>query len=141
MERTDAVSDKILEMIMDGKSVKEICDMPDMPSRPTFYKWLAVDPLFANIYARACEVRADHIFDEILDIADNGENDWMERRGQDGENIGWQENGEALRRSVLRVDARKWALSKMQPKKYGEKLDMNVSGGLTVTLESDAEKL
>ena len=133
MERTDAISDAILESVMNGKSIKQICDQTDMPSRPTFYKWLAAEPAFADRYARACEVRADHVFDEIFDIADNSENDWMERHDSEGANIGWQENGDSVRRCALRIDARKWSLARMQPQKYGEKLDMNLSGGLTVT--------
>ena len=58
--------------------------------------------------------------DEILEIADNGANDWMERQGE--KDAGWQANGENLQRSRLRVDTRKWLLSKALPKFYGEKL-------------------
>lgn len=75
---------------------------------------------------RACEVRADHVFDEIFDIADDGRNDWMEKR--QGDETVWVENGEALRRSALRVDARKWALARMQPKKYGDKITHEGTG-------------
>lgn len=60
-----------------------------------------------------------------MDIADDGSNDWMERFNKDGESIGWVVNGEAVQRSKLRVDARKWALSKLLPKKYGDKIDVN----------------
>jgi hypothetical protein len=42
--------------------------------------------------------------------------------------IGWQENGEALRRSALRIDARKWMLGKMKPKVYGDKVTTEHSG-------------
>ena len=77
-------------------------------------------------------MQADALFDEILDIADDGDNDWMERKGEDGQSLGWRENGEALRRSALRVDARKWMAGKLQPKKYSEKMQMDA----TVTHEA-----
>jgi hypothetical protein len=74
-------------------------------------------------YARAREVQADTLVDEILEIADDGTNDWMAREGKDGE-AGWALNGEHVQRSKLRVDSRKWFASKVAPKKYGEKLEL-----------------
>jgi hypothetical protein len=86
---------------------------------------------------RAREEQADYFAEEILEIADDATNDWMERRDREGNNIGWQENGEAMQRSRLRVDARKWLMSKMAPKKYGEKstVDMNVDGSLSLLMQ------
>lgn len=124
---TQAIADAICERVMSGETLRQVCASEGTPSRSTVHKWLAADPIFADQYARAMAVRADDVFDEIFDIADDGQNDWMERRGADGEMVGWQENGEALRRSALRVDARKWALSKMLPKKYGDKLELAVT--------------
>ncbi|WP_074633943.1 hypothetical protein [Nitrosospira multiformis] len=58
----------------------------------------------------ACTAVAEH----ALDIADDGSNDWME--SHDPENRGWQFNGEHVQRSRLRVETRKWFLSKLMPK-------------------------
>jgi hypothetical protein len=77
------------------------------------------------MYARAREEQADAIFDEVLNIADDARNDWMEKHDEDGANIGWRENGEAIRRSQLRIDARKWMAGKLRPKKYGDKLELS----------------
>jgi hypothetical protein len=85
-------------------------------------------PEFQDQYAHAREAQADAIFDDILEIADDGRNDWMEKKDSEGENIGWRENGEALRRSALRVDARKWMAGKLRPKKYGDKVVNEHSG-------------
>lgn len=57
--------------------------------------------------------------DELLDIADDGTNDWM-LRNDDGENVSYSLNGEHVQRSRLRVDTRKWLLSKLIPA-YAEK--------------------
>ncbi|HRP05296.1 MAG TPA: hypothetical protein PLV87_10330, partial [Opitutaceae bacterium] len=61
--------------------------------------------------------------DEMMEIADDARNDWMERRGE--EDAGWQVNGEHIQRSRLRVDTRKWMLSKALPKLYGEKQEID----------------
>jgi hypothetical protein len=88
---------------------------------------LSQQPTFLDRYARAREAQADALFDDILSIADDGRNDWMERRGE--EDAGWVANGENIRRAQLRIDARKWMAGKLRPKKYGEKLD--IDGTLT----------
>ena len=129
---TQEVADTMCERIADGESLRSICLDEEMPSKTTVMRWLASNELFRDQYARAREMQADALFDEILDIADDGDNDWMERKGEDGQSLGWRENGEALRRSALRVDARKWMAGKLQPKKYSEKMQMDA----TVTHEA-----
>jgi hypothetical protein len=55
--------------------------------------------------------------EDILAIADDSASDVIV-----GENGREMVNNEAIARSRLRVDARKWLASKMAPKKYGDKL-------------------
>lgn len=128
---SDELVAAILERMADGESLRSICADEAMPARSTIFSWIATNETFAKAYAAAREVQADALFDELLDIADDGTNDWMERKNADGQNIGWMENGEALRRSVLRVDTRKWVASKILPKKYGERVTNVVEGGET----------
>lgn len=97
-----------------------------MPDKATVCRWLAKNVDFRDQYARAREAQADSLVDDILSIADDGRNDWMLRKFGDDER--WVENGEAIRRSVLRIDARKWMAGKLQPKKYGEKITQEVTG-------------
>lgn len=127
----------ICERIANGESLRAICDDEGMPDKATVFRWLALDTEFCDQYARAREAQADALFDDILSIADDGQNDWMERKNAIGENIGWMENGEALRRSQLRIDARKWMAGKLRPKKYGDKLnldaDLNLKADDTIT--------
>jgi hypothetical protein len=104
-----------------------------MPASSTVFKWLGLFPSFAEQYARARESQAETLAEDILEIADDARNDWMERRGE--EDAGWVANGEHIQRSRLRIDARKWLMSKMAPKKYGEKLDLNVGGSLQTMSE------
>lgn len=119
---TQETADIICERLADGESLRTICDDADMPARSTVFRWLSLHKEFSDQYARAKEVQAEVLADELISIADDGRNDWMERKNEDGENIGWRENGEALRRSALRIDTRKWVAAKLLPKKYGEKI-------------------
>lgn len=121
-EEVARIRDVICERIAGGESLRAICDDEALPAMSTVFKWLAEDEKFSEQYARAREAQADALFDDILTIADDGRNDWMERTNADGESIGWRENGEALRRSQLRVEARKWMASKLLPKKYGDRI-------------------
>lgn len=125
----------ICERLSLGESVRSICRDEAMPDKATVFRWLAKHESFRDHYADARGVQADALFDEILDIADDGSNDWMERKNADGANIGWTENGEALRRSALRVDARKWIVSKLLPKKYGDKQQIEHSGEIKQALD------
>jgi len=103
-----------------GTSVMTICLDESMPCRKTIYLWLAKHEEFLHMYTRAKEDGADAIFDETLDIADDGSNDWMDIRNNKGEVIKTVVDKEAVMRSKLRVETRKWYLSKIKPKKYGE---------------------
>lgn len=115
----------ICDRLTNGESLRQICDDEGLPAASTVFLWLKEDSDFSEQYARAREAQADALFDDILSIADDARNDWMERTNSDGQNIGWQENGEAMRRSQLRIEARKWMAGKLQPKKYGDKIALD----------------
>ena len=120
----------ILSEIEEGNSLRSVLSKKDMPSRYTFFEWLKDDDEKANQYARACEVRAEGIFEDILEIADNSSNDTIIT------DKGEIPNSEWIARSRLKVDARKWMLGKMNPKKYGEKIQQEHSGEVTQTIIS-----
>lgn len=120
----------ILSEIEEGASLRSICKREDMPSRTLFFEWLKDDEDKVNQYARACELRADSIFEDIIEIADNANNDTIITEKGEIPNNEW------MARSRLRVDARKWALSKMNPKKYGDKIQQEHSGELTTNIIS-----
>ena len=105
-----------------------------MPSKTTVFRWLSAFPDFRDQYARAREIQADTLFDDILDIADDARNDWMERRGED--DAGWQVNGENIRRSQVRIEARKWMAGKLRPKVYGDKLDIDLNSKVNFVINA-----
>jgi hypothetical protein len=110
--------EEIYRRLAEGESLVDICRSEGMPGQSTVYRWLQDDEEFRKRYTEAREMQADVYADEIIRIADDGRNDWMEKQG-DGD-AGWVANGEHLQRSRLRVDARKWVASKLRPKKYGD---------------------
>lgn len=107
--------------LMLGQSLNEICRLDKYPSKTSVFSWLQKYPQFLNQYRHAREVQQETHLDEILEIADDGSNDWMERTGRAGESLGWQVNGEHVQRSKLRVDTRKWVMERMAAKTYGNK--------------------
>lgn len=123
---TTEIAGAICERLADGESLRSICTSDDMPNKSTVFRWLAADESFRDQYAQAREAQADALFDDVLEIADDARNDWMVRRGED--DAGWVANGEHIQRSRLRVEARKWMAGKLRPKKYGEKVDLELSG-------------
>ncbi len=127
------LSDELCNRLADGQSLRTVCLADDMPSKAAVFMWLRLYPEFAQAYSRAVEARSDALVEEILDIADDGTNDWMEQ--QEGENVGWKMNGEHIQRSRVRIDTRKWIAGKMRPKKYGDKLDL--TGALTLNHASE----
>ena len=84
------------------------------------------------MYAKAREAQAEIMADELAAIADDGRNDWMERNDKEGAFGAFAVNGECVARSRLRVDTRKWIAAKLLPRKYGDKLDLNHGGSITV---------
>jgi hypothetical protein len=82
-----------------------------MPHKRTVKRWLAEKPTLQERYAQAKEEMAEHFAEEILEIADDGSNDWIERKIESGKIIKVVDH-EHIARSRLRVDTRKWLISK-----------------------------
>jgi hypothetical protein len=115
---TKALGEKICERIASGESLNSICRDDGYPHKVTIMRWLLSESdiytNFRNQYAIARQIQYEFMADDIMDIADDSRNDWMQR--EDPNNPGFNFNGEAVARSRLRVDSRKWFLSKVLPK-------------------------
>lgn len=128
---TNELKQKAIEIILSKISVDKMSlrkalenrDTSILPAPVTFLEWVSKDEQLAKQYAYACEERADAIFDEMFDIADDSSNDF------EVTNDGIKVKHEDIQRSRLRVDTRKWALSKMNPKKYGDASKITLEGG------------
>jgi hypothetical protein len=93
---------------------------------------------FRTGYHLAREAGCHRLADEILAIADDSRNDWMRRRIEADRRNGVVEaiyfDREHSRRSQIRINARRWLLSKMLPRIYGDRPDPNARPAGTDTL-------
>jgi len=119
------LSDRICARLANGESMRTVCLDDDMPSRETLFRWIRTNTEFHDHYAHAKQESADALTEEMLDIADEGSNDWMDAHDKD--NAGYKLNGEHIQRSKLRIDTRKWIASKQKPKKYGDKQQIDIA--------------
>lgn len=137
VEYSEDVACIICDRIASGESVRSISRSPGMPHEVTIYRWVADDrDGFRARYTRARESQAERMADEILEIADDGSNDWMEFEGKT------IIDHEYINRSRLRVDSRKWLMARLAPKKWGDKQDINqtISANVTTKIEIELVK-
>lgn len=120
-KKTPELIERLCELIAQGKSARAACIEVEIDQKQ-LWRWLADENEneFRQHYARACEQRADTHADEIIEISDDESLDPNARR--------------------IRVDARKWVASKLRPRKYGDRLDVEHGGSINLTLSrEDAE--
>ena len=128
-EVKDKTFNTICKEISKGRSLRNVLrDNTDLPNMTTIFEWLALSKEYHKQYAGACEERAIQMFEDMFEIADETQNDWTDKINGRGEVVGRKPDNEAIQRSKLRVDTRKWALSKMFPKKYGERIEIETTG-------------
>lgn len=101
------------------RSLRTICSAEDMPDVSQIYRWMQIYPEFREQYARAKADQADIFPEEILEIADDSRNDYIEELNAKGEVKGVYLDKENVMRSKLRIETRQWLAGKMKPKVYG----------------------
>jgi hypothetical protein len=128
----------ICRKIATGRSLRSVLKDKDMPCRQSFHDWIEEKPERIDQYVCAREDRADSIFEDMLDIVDSQEKDVIIL--EDGKEV---TNHDVIQRARLRVDTRKWMIGKMQPKKYGDKLELENkhSGEIKTTENIDLSNL
>lgn len=116
------LAERVCNEMAGGLSLRKVCLLEWAPDKRTILRWLTAHEAFRTQYADACEARLDHMADEVLDISDATQNDVVVVDGVE------RVNNEVINRSRLRVDSRKWLLSKMAPKKYGDRVVQELTG-------------
>ncbi len=105
---TIALGDTICALLAAGDSLLKICEMKGMPTYRSVMRWVIKHEEFCHKYEMARKVQRERWAEEIIDIPDNSRGD--------------------VQRARLRVDSRKWVLARLEPRKYGDKMDFT-SGG------------
>lgn len=100
-------AERICDLLSKGVTRQQICEMPDMPSYPTVYRWERTFPEFRAAVEVAREVGTHFLADECIAIAD-GIGDPADKR--------------------VRIDTRMRLIGKWNARQYGDKVDLNVSG-------------
>ena len=119
------LSDLMCERLSCGESMRSISRDDSMPALATIFRWLREKPEFKEQYAIAKEASADALADDMLDIADNEAG--RQAKDEDGNAITIIDSA-SVAHARLRVDTRKWAASKLKPKKYGDKVSQELTG-------------
>ena len=127
-ERISEASKRICNEIVKGKSVRSILnpatrDKALLPSYVEFLEWVSEDESIAKQYARAMEWRAEGLLEDTIVIADDSRGDVVESFDADGNPV-LKADIEHIQRTKIRIEARQFALRKMAPKRYGDKLDL-----------------
>lgn len=109
---TPQLAEEVCKRLSLGESLRKICEDDHMPPPPTVRLWALDDREgFAARYAQARDLGLDAMADEVLGVADGPA----------------EGNGDAIR-DRLRFDARRWYLSKLAPKRYGDRIAQEISG-------------
>ena len=119
-------ADAICTHLIEGRSLRSICAEKGYPAESTVSRWLRDYPDFRTHYAHAREMQADRYAAEIIELADAE----RETRKHVYRADGTKEVtvADAVERTRLQIDARKWYASKLAPKKYGDKVQTEISG-------------
>jgi hypothetical protein len=133
---TPDLGEEICGLIADGNSIRAICALPGMPSKRVIFNWLDQHEEFARKYEIARQMQAEFWSHEIIAIADDASEDFIIT--EDGRRV---VDHEAINRSRLKVETRKWLLSKLLPKKYGDRVTADITVRQDLRELSDVELL
>ena len=126
-------------------SLQTICrETPGFPHIDTVYEWLQRNPDFSEAWERARARRGDLLAEQNIEIVDNDSRDWEPILDKEGRCVGVRVDGEHVQRSTLRFNARKWLAGKLNPKRWGDNLNVQVSIGdelRKLVREANAEPL
>ena len=140
---TDTLAREICLRLSDGTTLREVCRAKDIPvAAPTVHSWV-VDNVegFAAQYMRARATGYQMMADEIIEIIDDGRNDYVLKKNKHGEMIKAVDN-ECVARSKLRFQGRQWLLAKALPRIFGDRVEIDHSGSIEQTGEvTDARAL
>jgi len=134
---TPELAAEVCRRLSEGETLRAICRDDAMPSRPTITGWIIHDiGGFAAQYAHARDVGLDVLAEQLMQIADTPQEGSKIEEGPTGKKI---ITGDMIEHRRLQVDARKWYLAKLAPKRYGEAQRMELTGDPAAPLRHQVE--
>jgi hypothetical protein len=124
------VAAEICRRLSTGETLKAICREDAFPPDATVRLW-ALNNVegFAAQYAAARDLGLDAMADDLLEIADTPQDGVTTTDQEWGTS---EKRGDMLEHRKLRYDARKWYLSKLAPKRYGDRLNVEATVDVSV---------
>lgn len=126
-KNTPELRQEIIDRLSKGEPLAQICRDEWMPAWRTVYDWIDADAEFSAGIARGRQLGYDVIAQDCITIADDGTNDYMKKLADDGNEAALAYNAEHVQRSKLRVETRLKLLAKWDPKRYGERQQVDVN--------------
>lgn len=128
-KRTPEIEEAILHAMSCGITLTDACKDAGI-HYVTWRNWCRADAALDIAHAQARDQGYDVIADDCLRIADDGRNDYIDGLAAEGDDVAERAraNGEHIQRSKLRVDTRLKLLAKWDPRRYGDKMDLNHGG-------------
>lgn len=123
------IAGEVCAWIAEGKTLRDFCRQPGKPCRATIDAWRQQDDEFASRVARARDIGYDMIAEECAAIADTQEFGETITDGDDGRKV---VTGDMLGHRKLRVETRLKLLACWDPRRYGQKAQVEHAGGISV---------
>lgn len=113
-------ADEICELLATGMSLRTVCKKDNMPDMSTVFAWIRTHEDFSNQYAKAKEEAIDAKHEELEALGDEA----IEL----SQRVDPKASGAVVNAVRLKADNLKWVMSKLKPKKYGDKVDVTSDG-------------
>ncbi len=117
---TQDLADKICTIISQGSSMRTACKADDMPDITTVFRWIRTNNEFRLQYERAREERTEAQQEDLLELGDDAV--------QLAQKVDFKASNAVVSAVKLKADNMKWVMSKMKPRRYGDKIDMTTNG-------------
>lgn len=138
MKRTNALADRLVDGLSAGIPLRQLCRENDC-SKSFVYRWFDDDEELKGRITRAREIGFEEIFENCLEIADTQQMGVIRTVKPDGAIEERQED--MLGHRKLQIETRLKLLAKWDPKRYGEKIEHEHKGAVTLQLTATDEKL
>lgn len=119
-EFTQEIALSICDGVIEGKTIREVCSEKGMPVMSTVFKWLTEKPDFSEQWRLAKELQTEALNEKIIELGDVAISFAKKLKGPQASAV--------VQAVKLKSDNLKWSMSKMKPKKYGDKVDVTSDG-------------
>lgn len=117
---TQEIADEVCRQLAEGKSMRKVCKAENMPDMTTIFRWLRTNDKFCQQYVKAKEESTDALHEDLTELGDEA----IEL----AQTVDSKASNAVVQAVKLKSDNLKWVMSKLKPKKYGDKVDMTTNG-------------